>query len=222
MPFGAAGEICERARPARHSSTRGRQDLRARAAGQTLERARPTRSASARGPTRSASARGQVRRGPRFHRRNLCDLQVCLCSCSGLRPYPSVTFQTTIVELIVANSAHWNSQKMLEQPRIEQSDAVALAMASRRLRGRLPKAWVKTAPQILGEGGLRRFRSSLGSTKILPRSSGHLEGQCYALVAFIVKLGLRWNELDIKSTRLILTYGLGSDVMLLVRHPAPL
>ena len=31
MPFGAADEICERARPARHSSTRGRQDLRARA-----------------------------------------------------------------------------------------------------------------------------------------------------------------------------------------------
>ena len=132
LPFGAADEICERARPARHSSTRGRQDLRARAAGQTLEHARPTRSASARGPTRSASARGQVRRGPRFHRRNLCDLQVCLCSCSGLRPYPSVTFQTTIVELIVANSAHWNSQKMLEQPRIEQSDAVALAVAWRR------------------------------------------------------------------------------------------
>ncbi len=64
-------------------------------------------------------------------------------------------------------------------------------------------------PRVLGEGGLRRFRSSLGSTKILQRLSGHLEGQCYALVAFIVELGLRWNELGIKSTRLILTYGLG-------------
>ena len=100
------------------------------------------------------------------HHANLCDLRVCLTSCPCLRPESSITFQTVTVELYLAISAFKRSQKKLKQPGIEKSAALALAVVWRRLRGRLPKARVKTAPLVLGEG--RRLEAAWDLQKSFP------------------------------------------------------